>query len=99
MSTNYLQIAKKFTGTEEFKQGVFSSTKAGWGGSGYSVELFPEGTWRVLWDNQIGNLYQSRGVILSLPQLPDSAGEESEWEENWEFEADDLVEEFLNAIA
>jgi len=53
-----------------FEEGVIKSTKAGWGGSGYSVELFPEGSnYRVLWDNETGNLYESPGVILSLPHL------------------------------
>lgn len=93
------QTVKNFIKSEEFKAGVFSATKAGWSGSGYSVEIFPEGTWRVLWDNNIGNLYESRGVILPLPQLPESAGSNvEEWEESWDYEADDLAEELLNQL-
>ena len=52
----------------EFEQAVLSSTTAGFNNSGYSVELFTDGTWRVLWDNEIGNLYRSPGIIISIPQ-------------------------------
>lgn len=52
-----------------FESAVESSTVAGFGGSGYSVELFADGTFRVLWDNEIGNLYQSPGIILAIPQF------------------------------
>src|SRR5207253_9689833 len=58
-----------FLKSSDFAEGVVKSTKAGWGGSGYSVELFEDGSHRVLWDNEIGNLYESPGVIMSLPQL------------------------------
>lgn len=60
-----------------FKSAVDSSTKASWGGSSYSVELFDEGYYRVLWDNHIGNLYDSPGLILSVPALADD-----EWDED-----------------
>lgn len=62
---------------EQFESAVDSSTKASWGGSGYSVELFDDGTYRILWDNQIGNLYDSPGLILSVPSLGDD-----EWDED-----------------
>jgi hypothetical protein len=62
---------KKFLESPDFAEGCKSATKASWGGSGYSVELFPDGTWRVLWDNEIGNLYISPGEIISLPALDD----------------------------
>lgn len=60
---------EKFLASENFKTGVISSTKASWGGSGYSVELLPDETYQVLWNNQIGNLYETPGVILGLPVL------------------------------
>lgn len=60
---------ENFLASKDFQSGVISSTLASWGGSGYSVELFPNGRWSVLWDNQIGNLYESPGKILSLPDL------------------------------
>ena len=61
----------------DFESAVDSSTKASWGGSGYSVELFDDGSYRVLWDNQIGNLYDSPGLILSVPVLGSD-----EWDED-----------------
>lgn len=62
-----------FTKTEEFAQAVVQSTQAGFGGSGYSVEIFPDGGHRVLADMEIGNLYRSPGMIVRIPQL---SGEE-----------------------
>ena len=61
----------------EFEDACIKSTRAGWAGGGYSVELFPDGIWRVLWDNQIGNLYDSRGIIVSVPSIGDD-----DWDED-----------------
>jgi len=63
--------------SKSFESAVDSSTKASWGGSGYSVELFDDGTYRVLWDNQIGNLYNSPGLILSVLYL-----DNEEWDDD-----------------
>ena len=63
------QTLESFINSNEFENAVKSSTTAGWRGSGYSVELFDDGTWRVLWNNQIGNLYMSKGIILGIPQF------------------------------
>lgn len=57
--------------SEAIEGAIESSTKASWGGSGYSVELFANGTYRVLWDNQIGNLYESPGAIIKIPPCSD----------------------------
>lgn len=55
---------------EAVKKAIDSSTKASWDGiSYYVVELFDDGTRRVLWSNQIGNLYDSPGMILPIPAL------------------------------
>lgn len=62
---------------EAFEDACISSTKASWGGSGYSVELFADGTYRVLWNNNIGNLYDSPGLIISIPPLGDE-----EWDDD-----------------
>lgn len=67
--------------SQETEAAIISSTKASWGGSGYSVELFPDGHYRVLWDGQIGNLYESPGLIVEIPPL----GEEEYDEENGHF--------------
>jgi hypothetical protein len=65
------QTLEKFLDSPDFGEGCKKATKASWGGSGYSVELFADGTWRVLWDNEIGNKYESPGEILGLPTLDD----------------------------
>lgn len=49
------------------EEAIKSSTQASWSGSGYSVELLPTGSYRILWDNQIGKLYESEGVIIGIP--------------------------------
>lgn len=64
-----LAALEAFIQSDDFSDGVVKSTKAGWGGSSYSVELFEDGSHRVLWNNEIGNLYESPGVILGLAQL------------------------------
>lgn len=60
-----------FLTSPAFEQGVIASTRASWSGSGFSVELFPDGSFSTLWDAQIGNLYESPGTILALPALDD----------------------------
>jgi len=62
---------------ESFQSAVDSSTQASWGGSGYSVELFHGGSYRVLWNGEIGNRYDSPGIILSVPTLGDE-----EWDDD-----------------
>lgn len=69
MSIELQKAMRKFLKSEDFKSGVISSTKASWGGSCYKVELFADDKWRVLWSNEIGNLYETPGVIIALPQL------------------------------
>lgn len=80
----YIETAKKFVKSPDFGKGIVSATKAGFDGSGYSVELFNDGTWRVLWDNSIGNLYMHpTSMIVSLPQLSDEDLNDSpDWEDN-----------------
>lgn|SRR5262245_9933574 len=60
---------EQYMKSEDFRQGVIDSTKASWGGSSYKVEIMPDGTWRNLWSNQIGNKYESQGIIIGLPAL------------------------------
>jgi hypothetical protein len=56
-------------GGKTFEEAVKSSTTAGFNGSGYTVELCEDGTFRVLWDGMIGNQYYSPGILLSIPQF------------------------------
>ena len=81
----------------DLEKAIISSTKASWGGSGYSVELFPSGEYRVLWDNSIGNLYYSPGIILAIPALDND--EYSQEDEAGESDASAMSEPFFdNAI-
>lgn len=69
---NFNQTLEQYINSSDFKSGVISATKAGWGGSGYSVELFEDGTWRNLWNGQIGNRYETPGILLNLPQISEN---------------------------
>lgn len=66
----------QFLVSPDFEKGVISATKAGWVGSGYSVELLHDGIWKVLWNNEIGNLSVSPGIILRLPEIEDDSAQE-----------------------
>ena len=66
--------------SSDIEADLISATKAGFSGSGYSLELLPSGDNRVLWDNNIGNLYSSPGLIISLPQINDD-----DWDEDDSF--------------
>ena len=77
----FKQTLEAFLASDEFPEALVKATKASWGGSGYSVELFEDGSWRVLWNNEIGNLYESPGTILGLPTLDDD--DYSQWMEQY----------------
>lgn len=50
---------------EGFETACISSTKASWGGSGYSVELTDDG-YRVIWD---GSCYDSEAMVIGVPPV------------------------------
>lgn len=90
---------REFVKSSEFVDAVVKSTQAGFGGSGYSAEFFKDGSHRVLWDNQIGNKYQSAGEIIRVPQLSQEEVNEAiddDLAAVAEFYRDDLAERFLN---
>lgn len=64
-----------FMASNEFPEALAKGTCDSWGGGGTNVELCPSGierqSWRVLFNNEIGNLYESPGEILGLPTLDD----------------------------
>lgn len=93
---------QQFAQSEEFVDAVISSTQAGFGGSGYSAEFFEDGSHRVMWNGQIGNLYESAGEIVPVPQLSQEEVLEAD-EDNGltlrdvvEFYRDELVNRFLS---
>lgn len=80
-------VLEDFLKSSDFRQGVIASTKASFGGSFYYVELLPEGSWRILWKEQVGNRYQSPGMLLPHP---------TESEEDWFLNEETLFEGFFN---
>lgn len=102
MTINFEATLESFINSNEFEQAVKDSTTAGFGGSGYSVELFDDGTCRVLWDNQIGNLYRSDGIILGVPQLDDqTVNDMDEYGDDCDlsFAIDEAAEELREKLA
>ena len=83
----FIEIDSKLIGIQKaFKEFMSGSdaelfcdraTQADWSGDRYYVELFPDGHYRGLWGNQVGNLYESSGLLLRVPYLDDS-----EWDED-----------------
>lgn len=51
------------------EEAIDNSTSASYGGGSYKLELFHDGTYRVLASNRIGNAYKSDGIIISIPTL------------------------------
>ena len=87
---------------DSFHKAAISSTKASWGGSEYCVELFDDGTYRVLWSGNIGNAYESTGVILGIPSLDDEEwdGTEENEEDAYTKDAAELMrEKFADYLA
>lgn len=98
---------EQYLSSEDFKQGVIDSTKASWGGSCYKVEILPDGTWQNLWANQIGNRYETPGVIIALPALncddmsefTDNGGTEDEYLDlGFDNERDQIEAELRDAL-
>lgn len=57
---------------DEVREAILLATKQGWGGnSTATVELFDDGTYRLL-DRGAGNLYNSRGILVGIPELQES---------------------------
>ena len=98
MDAGITQAFEKFINNRAaLEAGITSSTKASWSGSGYSIELFPDGHYRILWDNEIGNLYYSPGIILAIPALGNE--EYSQQSEDGAYDNGAILEPFFdNAI-
>lgn len=81
---------------ETLEAAILSSTRASWGGGHYTVELFEDGTYRVLAGHHIGNLYQSPGMLLQIPRLT-----EDEWDGTDDSEAffDNAIDQLRDTFA
>ena len=97
MEAGITKAFESFMGSDNLEEVILSSTRASWEGSGYSVELFPSGEYRILWDNMIGNLHYSPGIILAIPALGED--EYSQQHEDGEHDSGAILEPFFdNAI-
>lgn len=83
--------------TDVVESAILKSTESGFEGSGYSLELFENGSSRILWDNSIGNLYCSPGIIISIPQLTDEDYKD-EYFDDAITELEDNLEEILDRV-
>ena len=86
-----------YRSSDSIESDIVSATRAGFANSGCVLELL-EGSFRVLQSGQIGNLYDSPGFMIPLPELGD--GEWDDEEENHFFDAaveelDDAIEELI----
>lgn len=54
---------------QEFDSACDKVTEASYSMSGYSVELCSDGSYRVIWNNNLGNRYDSPGILLGIPPL------------------------------
>ena len=93
MKTQGIEKAFNSFMEESFIQGAISSTKASWAGSEYCVELYPDGTFRVQWGGNIGNLYESQGIVLGIPALNDEDWDGTNESEPFYGNAEDLMRE------
>lgn len=98
---DYAAILDAFLASDDFPEAVASSTRASWGGGSYDVELFPDGHWRVLWSGQIGNRYQSPGMIFNVPTAPEwgDLSDDAVLAEAIAVNRDELAEEMRTALA
>jgi hypothetical protein len=93
MTSKFQAALDNFISSDEFTPALIDSTKAGFSGSHYSVELFEDGNWRVLWANQIGNKYESPGLIMSIPQFDDEDWQDFEESGEQPYDYDNKLEQ------
>lgn len=94
--SNFHEAFDKFMASPDLEKAILSSTKASWGGSGYTLELFQDGTYRVLWDNSIGNLYRSPGILIAIPPLTDD--EYGQEDEDGNHDASAIIDPFFGNV-
>ena len=66
----YINALEAFLSSPEFKEEVYKSTQCQYSSPyGQSLEIFPDGTYRTLYQGSIGNKYNTPGRIISIPGL------------------------------
>lgn len=102
MNTELLTQAFENFMKDSFHKAAIASTKASWSASKYCVELFDDGTYRVLWVGHIGNGYESPGVIFGIPALNDEewdGTEENEGDAYYGYAEEVMREKFADYLA
>ncbi len=88
-----------FLASENFKPSIISATKRYMTfGSTDEIELLPDGTYRVLQSSEIGNLYETPGVILLLPIIANESLEDLEDDEAFSRAFDNEEEELKEEL-
>lgn len=90
-----MTLAERFTpafqdfmsNRKRVEEAILKSTRAGFAGGSYKLELFEDGTFRVLWSGHVGNRYASPGIMLTIPELDCE-----------EYEADDESASFFESV-
>ena len=62
-------LLERYLASQDFAEAVIQATRAGFSGSHYQVEIFPDGTHRLLSSEQISNPYESAGALYLIPTL------------------------------
>ncbi len=68
----YQKYLDDFINSDDFMRAVIDATIASWSRSTTMIEIFPDGHYRLLDANSIGNRYESPGVILRIPVISSS---------------------------
>ncbi len=87
--SNLIELRDTFLKSIDFKNGVIKSTKASWEGNSYSVEFFVDGTWRIDYTSNFGNLYTPPLFKLVLPHLTD---------DEYEYDDGEIIDPFFGNV-
>lgn len=79
--TGIEQAYNAFINSTDFEEAIRKSTKSSWSGSGCLVELFSNGSYRVLNGKDVGSLYDSPDMLISLSAVNDEELDDNE--EDW----------------
>lgn len=84
----------------EAEDAIIISTQGGYAGpeDRYSVELFDDGAYRVLWNGHIGNLYRSPGIMIEIPELDSEEINDDEPALSYFDDALDLLREKFESV-
>lgn len=70
-ATPFDAALNKFLDSDDFARAVEESSVSSMPDNGMTVELFNDGTFRVVRTGKIGNRYQSEGITLRIPASSD----------------------------